>query len=159
MAKTPSVLFVCLGNICRSPLAEAAFTLEADRLRLDARVASAGTGDWHVGNPPDRRAIAVALRHGTDISAYRARQVSPRDFHRFTHIVALDGDNLDGLRALRPDDATAELSLLLDHVDGRGGDPVADPYYGGAEGFETTWTDVTAGAKGLAAALRGERKP
>ena len=154
-----AVLFVCLGNICRSPLAEAAFALEADRLGIDATVDSAGTGSWHVGDPPDRRAQAVARRHGTDISAYRGRQVSREDFYRFTHVIALDRDNLDQLRALCPEDGTAELSLLLDHVEGRGGEPVADPYYGGEEGFEVTWADVREGAKALAEKLQRKTGP
>lgn len=81
---TPSVLFVCLGNICRSPLAEAAMRAEAARLRLDVHIDSAGTGGWHAGDPPDRRAQAVARKHGIDISAYQARQVTRADFRRFT---------------------------------------------------------------------------
>ena len=149
----PAVLFVCLGNICRSPLAEAAFRAEADRLGLVAEVDSAGTGGWHAGEPPDRRAIETARRHGVDISGYRARQVWPADFTRFTHIVALDAENLAGLRAMRPRGATAEISLLLDHVHGRHGHPVADPYYGDLAGFEITWTDVQQGAAALAADL------
>ena len=146
----PSVLFVCLGNICRSPLAEAAFRAEATRLGLAIDIDSAGTGDWHAGEPPDRRAQAVARRHGTDISRLRARQVTRRDFYRFSHIVALDSENLSALATLRPEDATAVLSLLLDHVPGREGEAVADPYYGDQSHFETTWRDVTAGAAGLA---------
>ena len=151
---TPSVLFVCLGNICRSPLAEAAFREEARRLKLDVIVDSAGTGDWHVGSPPDPRAQAVARKNGVDISALRGRQVKPADFHRFTHIIALDEDNLANLRRLAPSDAAADLSLLLDHVEGREGQPVADPYSGDDDGFDITWTEVTAGAQGLATALR-----
>ena len=151
---TPSVLFVCLGNICRSPLAEAAFREEARRLKLDVVVDSAGTGGWHVGEPPDPRAQAVARRNGVDISSLRGRQVKPGDFRRFTHIVALDEDNLANLRRLAPADATADLSLLLDHVEGREGQPVADPYFGDDDGFDVTWTDVTAGALGLAQKLR-----
>ncbi len=81
----PSVLFVCLGNICRSPLAEAAFRQEAERAGLEVVAASAGTGDWHVGNPPDPRACAVALRHGVDMSAYRGRQVSRAGLFPFVH--------------------------------------------------------------------------
>ena len=145
-----SVLFVCLGNICRSPLAEAAFRREAERLKLDVEVDSAGTGNWHVGRPPDRRAIDVAGRNGIDISQSKARQVSRQDFYHFDYIVALDAQNLADLRGLRPPDAKAELSLLLDHVEGRSGQAVADPYYGQVEHFETTWRDVTAGAEGLA---------
>ena len=149
-----STLFVCLGNICRSPLAEAAFREEARRLKLDVTVDSAGTGNWHVGDPPDPRAQAVARKNGVDISALRGRQVKPADFRRFTHIVALDEDNLANLRRLAPPDATAELSLLLDHVEGREGQPVADPYFGDDDGFDLTWADVTAGARGLAQKLR-----
>ena len=151
---TYSVLFVCLGNICRSPLAEAAFREVARRLKLGVTVDSAGTGNWHVGDPPDPRAQAVARKNGVDISALRGRQVKPADFRRFTHIVALDEDNLANLRRLAPPDATAELSLLLDHVEGREGQPVADPYFGDDDGFDLTWADVTAGARGLAQKLR-----
>src|SRR5829696_2785209 len=147
------VLFVCLGNICRSPLAEAAFRLEADRRGIDVDVDSAGTGNWHVGAPPDRRALAVAARHGVDISHLRARQVSREDFERFDHIVALDRENLAELRAVAPPRARARLSLLLDHVAGREGEPVADPYDGGDAHFEATWRDVSAGARALAEAI------
>ncbi|HWQ87336.1 low molecular weight protein-tyrosine-phosphatase [Brevundimonas sp.] len=150
----PSILFVCLGNICRSPLAEGALRAEATRLGLELIVDSAGTGDWHAGEPPDERAQAVALRHGVDISALRARQVRLADFRRFTHVIALDHDNLAKLRKLAPADATAELSLLLDHVEGREGQAVADPWFGDAAGFEVTWAEVTAAARKLAARLR-----
>lgn len=146
----PAVLFVCLGNICRSPLAEAAFRREAERIGLDVEIDSAGTGDWHVGRPPDRRACAVALLDGIDIGHYRARQVGAEDFRRFTHIVALDAQNLADLEAMRPRDGIAELSLLLDHVEGREGEPVADPYHGEESGFLATWRDVTMGAEALA---------
>lgn len=154
MRSSPAVLFVCLGNICRSPLAEAALRAEAARLDLDIRIDSAGTGDWHVGQAPDRRAQAVARRNGIDIAHYRARQVGREDFMRFSHIVAMDGENLRTLQRLRPVGAQAELSLLLDHVDGRGGESVADPYYGEADGFDLTWADVCAGAAALAYKLR-----
>lgn len=153
MITKPAVLFVCLGNICRSPLAEAAFRLEAARLGLTVTADSAGTGDWHAGNPPDHRAQAVALRRGIDISTYRARQVTRQDFHRFTHILALDLRNLADLKALRPAGAPAELGLLLDHVAGREGQAVADPYYGDEAGFEVTWADVSAAAEALARRL------
>jgi len=150
-----AILFVCLGNICRSPLAEAAFRQEAARIGLDVTVDSAGTGDWHVGEPPDPRAIAVARANGVDIAGYRGRQVTPADFERFDHVVALDLSNLARLRALRPEGSRAELSLLLDHVPGRAGEPVADPYYGADAGFDTTWADVTAGARALGRRIAG----
>lgn len=152
----PAVLFVCLGNICRSPLAEAAFRREAERRGLDVEIDSAGTGDWHVGRPPDRRAQAVARRHGIDISGYRGRQVSAEDFRRFTHIVALDRENLADLKRLRPVDGTAQLLLLLDTVEGRQGQAVADPYLGADSDFDITWSDAVAGAKGLADRIEGE---
>jgi protein-tyrosine phosphatase len=154
-AVLPAVLFVCLGNICRSPLAEAAFRQEAERRGLDVEIDSAGTGSWHVGHPPDRRAQAVALRRGIDISGYRGRQVAPEDFRRFTHVVALDRANLADLKALRPANATAKLLLLLDVVEGRRGKSVADPYYGDDAGFDVTWADAVAGAKGLADRIEG----
>ena len=143
-----AVLFVCLGNICRSPLAEAAFRMEAERLGLTVEVDSAGTGGWHAGEPPDRRAQAVARRNGVDIGGYRARQVTPADFRRFTHIVAMDPDNLADLERMRPAGSTAELSLMLDHA-GRAGDAVEDPYFGGDDGFDVTLADVSAAARGL----------
>ena len=152
-----SVLFVCLGNICRSPLAEAAFRREAELAGLEADIDSAGTGDWHVGRPPDARAIAVAARNGIDISGLRARQVRPADFERFDHVVALDAANLRDLMRLRPDGARAELSLLLDHVPGREGEGVADPYYGETDPFDFTWRHVTEGARALAAKLAERR--
>lgn len=153
-----SVLFVCLGNICRSPLAEAAFREAAREMKLDTTVDSAGTGSWHVGRPPDPRAIAVARKHGVDITGLRGRQVKPADFRRFTHIVALDRENLADLRRLAPADGKAELSLLLDYVEGREGQSVADPWFGEDEaGFDVAWADVSAGAQGLAHALRGLR--
>jgi protein-tyrosine phosphatase len=147
------VLFVCLGNICRSPLAEAAFRRESERLGLDVEVDSAGTGDWHIGYPPDPRAAAVAARNGIDISHMKARLVTADDFRSFDHIVALDSNNLRDLERLRPDDGKARLSLLLDHVEGRKGQAVADPYYGEDSHFDTAWDDVTEGARGLARTL------
>ncbi|HEY0327050.1 MAG TPA: low molecular weight protein-tyrosine-phosphatase [Allosphingosinicella sp.] len=149
-----SVLFVCLGNICRSPLAEAALRAEADRIGLDLEVDSAGTGDWHLGYPPDPRSVAVAERNGVDISHLRARQVGPEDFHAFDHIVALDLQNLTNLEGMRPSGAKAELSLLMDHVPGREGQPVADPYYGEDSHFDVTWREVTEGAEALARKLK-----
>ena len=144
-----SVLFVCMGNICRSPLAEAAFRAEAAKLGLDVEVDSAGLGNWHAGEPPDPRAQSVALRHGVDVSRCRARQVTKADFRRFDHIVALDHENYRELIQMKPANSTAQVSLLLDFVEGRAGEAVQDPYYGDESDFETAWADVTAGAKGL----------
>ncbi|HEY0113515.1 MAG TPA: low molecular weight protein-tyrosine-phosphatase [Allosphingosinicella sp.] len=154
---TASVLFVCLGNICRSPLAEAAFRREAERLGLAVEIDSAGTGDWHVGYPPDPRAAAVAARNGIDIGHLRARQVVPEDFVRFDHIVALDAKNLKDLNRMKPPGARARISLLLDHVEGREGQAVADPYYGEAEHFDLAWSDAAEGAAALARKIAATR--
>jgi protein-tyrosine phosphatase len=155
MGRRPAVLLVCLGNICRSPLAEAALRQAAEAAGFEVEIDSAGTGDWHVGAPPDPRAQAVARANGFDIAHLRGRQVERADFDRFDHVVALDRENLRFLERLRPPGARARISLLLDHVPGRAGEAVADPYFGDDAGFETTWADVTAGAVGLVATLRG----
>ncbi|HEY0084367.1 MAG TPA: low molecular weight protein-tyrosine-phosphatase [Allosphingosinicella sp.] len=152
-----AILFVCLGNICRSPLAEAAFRREAERLGLDVQVDSAGTGDWHVGRHPDPRAQAVAARNGVEIGHLKARQVATEDFRQFDHLVALDPANLADLHAMRPADASATLSLLLDHVPGREGQAVADPYYGEDADFDAAWRDVAEGAARLGAELAGAK--
>lgn len=151
---SPSVLFVCLGNICRSPLAEAALRAEAAQAELAVSVDSAGTGDWHVGNPPDTRAQATAKRHGIDISGYRGRQVTAEDFHHFTHIFALDVENLKELRRIRPLEGNAHLRLLMDMVPGREGSGVTDPYFGEEAGFEVTWEDVSRAARAIVLMLQ-----
>lgn len=153
MKETPSVLFVCLGNICRSPLAEAAFRKAAADAKLDAVADSAGTAAYHAGNPPDPRSILTAARYGVDIADYQARQIGPKDYSRFTHIFALDGSNLSEIRRRAPASTTAEIALLLDLVKGREGQPVLDPYYGNVEDFETTWADVCAAAEALVTRL------
>ena len=154
----PAILFVCLGNICRSPLAEAAFRRAAEEAGLDVHIDSAGTGDWHAGKPPDPRAMALARRHGCDIAHYRARQLDRADFRRFTHIFALDHANLDDIRSIAPDDASATVSLLLDVVAGQEGRAVADPYFGDEAGFEETWRDVVTAAEALAALLKSSSR-
>lgn len=144
-----SVLFVCLGNICRSPLAEGAFRAEVARRKLPVVTDSAGTAAYHIDEKPDPRAIATAKRNGVDISTLRGRQVKPADFTRFDHIVAMDADNLANLKRIMPANATARLSLMLDWA-GRKGESVQDPYYGDDDGFNVTWADVVEASKGLA---------
>ncbi len=146
----PAILFLCLGNICRSPLAEGAARAAFARAGIDATVDLAGTGDWHVGHPPDQRAQAEARRRGVDISALRGRQLRRADFHDFDLILAADAANLRDARAA-PADATAELRLMLDLLPGRGGQDVTDPYYGEDDGFAATWDDVDAVAAALVA--------
>ncbi|HSQ80752.1 MAG TPA: low molecular weight protein-tyrosine-phosphatase [Casimicrobiaceae bacterium] len=137
-APRASVLFVCMGNICRSPTAEAVFRDHAGRAGLGGRllIESAGTGDWHVGEPPDHRAIVHARRRGYDLAALRARQVQRQDFTRFAWILAMDMRNLRDLVAMRPSAYPGHLGLLLDFVPDAGMREVPDPYYGGPEGFE-----------------------
>ncbi len=151
----PAILFLCLGNICRSPLAEGAARAAFARAGIDATLDSAGTGDWHVGRAPDARAQAEARRRGVDISALRGRQLRRADFYDFDLILAADASNLRDARALRPADATADLRLMLDLLPGRGGQGVTDPYYGEDDGFAATWDDVDA----VAAALVAEFSP
>lgn len=145
------VLFVCLGNICRSPMAEGAFRAAALRGGLDCTVDSAGTASYHLGHQPDPRAIAVARANGVEIAGQFARQIERNDFYRFSHIIALDRANLEGLRCRAPRDATAKIALLLDAVEGRRGEAVADPYYGDTASFEAAWQVINHGAEALVA--------
>lgn len=154
--RPPSFLFVCLGNICRSPLAEAAFVAAAERAGVAVVADSAGTGGWHAGDPPDRRSQAVARRYGVDISGQRARLVRRADFREFDHILALDPQNLRDLHAIAPADASARIALLMDPVPGRAGQGVRDPYYGGEADFDEVWGDVSAAADALVAMLMRE---
>ncbi len=149
----PAILFVCLGNICRSPLAEAALRKAAADAGVEIEVDSAGTAAYHIGKTPDPRSVAEAASFGIDISHYRARQVVADDFRRFTHIYALDKTNLRDLQRIAPVDATAQLALVLDAVPGREGAAVADPYYGGEEDFRATREDVYAAARAIVATL------
>ena len=119
-----SILCVCLGNICRSPTGEALMRAALPRARMD----SAGTADWHVGKSPYGPMQAAARERGYDLSAQRARQVTAEDFYSFDLILAMDSSNLENLRAIRPADATAKLSLYLEPLEGAPRD-VPDPYY------------------------------
>jgi len=147
-----SILFLCLGNICRSPLAEGAARAAFDAAQLPIGLDSAGTGDWHVGLPPDRRAQAIARANGSDISDLRARQIVTEDFERFDLILAADDQNLRDLKALAPAGHHARIALMLDMVPGRKGESIGDPYYGEADDFDTCWRDVAAVAAALVAA-------
>jgi protein-tyrosine phosphatase len=150
----PHVVFVCLGNICRSPLAEGAFRREAELIGLDAETDSAATRDWHEGKAPDRRSIAVARKNGVDISSHRARPLRSEDFARFTHIIGMDRANLKAIADMAPAGHGAHLSLLLDHAPGRAGQEIDDPWAGRAADFERCWAEVLEGVTALAAALK-----
>lgn len=151
------VLFVCLGNICRSPLAEGAFRRAvaarglADRFNID----SAGISDFHEGDPPDRRAIAAAAARGVDISAQRSRPVRPSDFVAFDWILGMDAQNLAALDARSPDHASATVGLLLEVAEGRKA-AVPDPYYDGPAEFERVLDTVDAAAERLLDRLLAE---
>ncbi|WP_298466060.1 low molecular weight protein-tyrosine-phosphatase [uncultured Erythrobacter sp.] len=154
MTDKPALLFVCLGNICRSPLAEGAMRKAAAETGLDIEIDSCGTAAYHVGEPPDPRSVATAAAKGSDISDLRGRQLIKADFTRFTHIFAMDHQNLRNIEAVRPADATAHVSLLMDIVEGREGAAIADPYYDGEEHFEFTWQDVWAAAQAIATQIK-----
>jgi protein-tyrosine phosphatase len=149
------ILIVCLGNICRSPTAEGVVrTLAAREFpQLDLEVDSAGTAAYHVGEPPDRRSIAAARRHGYEISHLRARQVTRADFDEFDYVLAMDGKNLAELERLRPADSRAALGTFLDHAATAGADDVPDPYHGGIEDFDRVVELSEIGARGWLRAL------
>lgn len=146
---TTRILVVCLGNICRSPMAEGALRarIAASHLAGRVEVDSAGTGGWHAGEPPDRRAIACARRHGVDIGGLRARQVRSRDFEDFDWLLCADADNRRDVRRLAPAQARGKVALLLDWAGTVPGGEVPDPYYGGEEHFEEVWSLVDAAAR------------
>lgn len=148
---TLRILFVCMGNICRSPTAEGILRAKLDAAGLAEAVEldSAGTGDWHVGKAPDARTIQAATGRGYDLGALRARQVTADDFQRFDLILAMDRDNLAWLEQLRPDQgAVPELFLARQ---GLAVDEVPDPYYGGAAGFERVLDLLESACDGLVA--------
>jgi protein-tyrosine phosphatase len=151
-----SVLFVCMGNICRSPTAEAVFRAQAKRAGLLGRllIESAGIGDWHAGQPPDSRAITHARRRGYELDALRARQVRRDDFTRFDYVLAMDLRNLRDLKALMPPDHPGYVGLLLDFAPQLGLREVPDPYFGGGDGFETVLELTERACEGLLAHIR-----
>ena len=158
MTRPVSLLVVCLGNICRSPLAEGALRARLDEAGLGhVRVDSAGTSDWHVGKPPDSRSIATAARHGVDISGQRARQRHEDDYQRFDWVLCADLQNFADVQARRPRDASAQIELLTRwagvHADVDEG-AIPDPYTGGREDFEHVWNIVDAVAEAVVARLR-----
>ena len=146
------VLFVCMGNICRSPTAHALFHEAVTAAGLDDEIAvdSAGTHAYHIGNPPDARATATALARDIDMTDLRARQVCEADFEQFDYVVAMDRDNLSLLEASCPPSRQDRLSLMLDWAVGWG-DEVPDPYYGGDEGFIRVFDMLTEASQGLLA--------
>jgi protein-tyrosine phosphatase len=159
--KTVSICFVCLGNICRSPTAEGVMRHLVGEAKLTERILidSAGTGDWHIGEPPDERAQQAAGRRGYQLAALRGRQVAVADFERFDLLIAMDDKNVAALRQVCPPQQHDKIRLLMEFVpeaDARwsGAREVVDPYFGGAEGFEQVLDQCEAACRGLIAALR-----
>ena len=145
------VLFVCLGNICRSPSSEGVFRHKAAQNShgADIRIDSAGTGSYHIGQPPDQRAILSAAKRGVKINDLRARQVIPADFDLFDYIVAMDRFNYQDLVAMAPDDYSGRICMFMDFAPGWSEQEVPDPYYGGRGGFERVLDMIEDAAEGL----------
>lgn len=144
------ILFVCLGNICRSPLGEGLLRSMAAERGLDRKIItqSAGTGGWHQGDLPDPRSIETARRHGVDITGQRARKITHADFNAFDMIFAMDRSNLRDLVRIAPHDSSADIHLFMDFVSGETRD-VPDPYYGDAKDFEQVYSMLRDGCTRL----------
>ena len=151
------ILFVCLGNICRSPTAEGVFrhVVASEAPRLVLEIDSAGTAAYHIDEAPDGRSQRAAARRGIDLSDLRARQVTAHDFNRFDLILAMDRENLHSLERIRPAGSRSTLQLFLDYHPDNGGDwEVPDPYYGSEDDFERVLDLTTAASRGLIARLQ-----
>lgn len=150
------VLFVCMGNICRSPTAEAVFRHHVEKAGLAGHILidSAGTHDYHIGDEPDARTQRAARQRGYDMSMLRGRQVEAEDFARFDYVLAMDYANLSILQRLRPRDAQSHLGLFLEFAQRHTEREVPDPYYGGPEGFERVLDMVEDAASGLLSHIR-----
>jgi protein-tyrosine phosphatase len=160
-AKT-RVLFVCMGNICRSPTAEAVFRhqVETAGLENDIYIDSAGTHDYHIGEPPDERAQRAAAKRGYDTNGLRARQVNERDFEDFHYILAMDSGNLAALQRDCPPEYRHKLGLLMQYSDkfSTGAREVPDPYFGGHQGFEHVLNLVEDAGRELLRRIQNERR-
>ncbi|WP_413189263.1 low molecular weight protein-tyrosine-phosphatase [Paraburkholderia sacchari] len=154
--KKVSVCFVCLGNICRSPTAEAVMRRLVDEAGLSAHVSvdSAGTGDWHIGEAPDERAQRAGAQRGYDLTSLRARQIAAEDFRTFDLIVAMDDANVTALEQVAPSAGRDKIRLLMEFAPQLDERVVADPYFGGAAGFEAVLDQCETACSGLLAALR-----
>ncbi len=150
------VLFVCMGNICRSPTAQGVFETLVQRENLAQRIKidSAGTHAYHVGEPPDPRATEAAKRRGVDLTTQRARKVKPEDFLEFDYVLAMDSSNYEALREICHPDYEDRLRLFLDFAPHLGVEDVPDPYYGGPQGFERVLDLIEAASEGLLVEMR-----
>jgi protein-tyrosine phosphatase len=156
--KTIAVCFVCLGNICRSPTAEGVMRHQLTEARLAdrVRVDSAGTGNWHIGEAPDERAQQAARQRGYDLSQLRGRQIGAADFERFDLLIAMDDANVAALNRICPPDHRDKIRLLMEFAPQGDAREVADPYFGGADGFEVVLDQCEAACGGLVAALASQ---
>jgi protein-tyrosine phosphatase len=153
-----NVLFVCMGNICRSPTAQGVLERVVEREGLEGEVHtdSAGTGSWHVGSPPDERAQESALLRGIDLSRQRARQFDPKDFDRFDYIVVMDRYNYRDVLSHASPENERKVRLFMDYAPEAGVSEVPDPYYGGPDGFERVLDLIEDAAEGLLREIRAE---
>ena len=159
MKKPIHVLFVCLGNICRSPLAEGAFREHVNSRRLHSHfvIDSAGTGGYHAGEAPDPRSIKIAETMGIDISRQSSRKLKRTDFDEFDYIIAMDRSNLRDIKARQSAHSNSRISLMLDELERKGQD-VPDPYYGGSDGFRHVWELVDEATNALLERILGESR-
>lgn len=153
-----AVCFVCLGNICRSPSAEAVMRDLVERAKLAERIVidSAGTGDWHIGEAPDERAQKAAKKRGYDLSSLRGRQVASDDFARFDLFIVMDDANATALNAVCPPEHRDKIRLLMEFATRDDSRVVVDPYFGGEEGFEKVLDQCEDACEGLLKALRAQ---
>lgn len=145
------VLFVCTGNICRSPTAEGVFRALVQQAGLSAafHIDSAGTHGYHVGEAPDSRSCDTAAKHGVDLRTQRARRITTEDFDRFDYLLAMDQDHLAALKRMAPAGKSERVQLFLANLPAGSTDEVPDPYYGGRDGFEQVYALIEAGARAL----------
>jgi protein-tyrosine phosphatase len=156
MDKNISVLFVCMGNICRSPTAHAVFRKQVEQAGLSDKITidSAGTHAYHVGNPPDSRSMMTASERGIDMADLRARKVDFADLIEFDYVLAMDGDNLAILQQMAPADLKSKIKLFMSFAPDSGHAYVPDPYYGGAQGFNQVFDMVEDASAGLLTYLK-----
>ncbi|KVD73944.1 phosphotyrosine protein phosphatase [Burkholderia sp. ABCPW 14] len=154
--KSVAICFVCLGNICRSPTAEGVMRHQVAAAGLDGSISvdSAGTGDWHVGDAPDARAQQAARARGYDLSALRARQIGRADFERFDLVLAMDSANFAELHKRCPSQYRGKVRLLMEYASDASAREIADPYFGGARGFEQVLDQCEDACRGLLESLR-----
>ena len=150
----PKVLFICLGNICRSPTAEAVFRARASAAGVQVHIDSAGTSGWHVNELPDSRAIEAGEARGYSFAGQASRKVTRADFGEFDYVLGMDMKNMQALSDICPEKYSSKLKLFLDYAQSLSTREVPDPYYGGADGFDLVLNLIEAASDGLIAAIR-----